>query len=204
MNEFLIVALAHLLAVMSPGPDLAVVMSIASGNGIKAGIKTAAGVALGIGVHVSYCLVGVALLLKSNQLLFDGVRMIGSLYLLWLAFGLAKSALNSRKSVSNVSAKPTGSGFKKGLVTNILNPKATLFFLALFTQVVSSRTSGTIKILYGVEMVLATFIWFSIVSLLVGNATVRKSYQKRSWIVEIVFSIVLATLGLYVLVDILN
>ena len=200
MNEFIIVALAHLLAVMSPGPDLAVVMSVASSDGIKAGVKTAAGIAAGIGVHVSYCLIGVALLLKSNQLLFNAVQVIGSLYLLWLAYGLAKSALHAKK-LPGAIAKPAGSGFKKGLATNILNPKATLFFLALFTQVVSIRTSGVVKALYGLEMVFATFIWFCVVSLLVGNVRVRRVYQKHSWVVEILFSVVLATLGLYVLVD---
>lgn len=141
MDEFLIVALAHLLAVISPGPDLAVVLSTASSKGIREGVKTSLGVAIGIGIHVAYCLVGIALLLKSNQALFNVIRTVGSLYLIWLAWNLAKSALSSRKSEDQQISKPTGSGFTKGLVTNVLNPKATLFFLALFTQVVSRSTS---------------------------------------------------------------
>lgn len=202
MNEFLIIAGAHLLAVMSPGPDTAVILSVASKYGIREGIKTSLGIAFGIGLHVTYCLIGVALILKSNDLLFDIVRIAGSLYLLWLAWSLILGAIKSKKQTEPVIEKQGKSGFKKGFITNALNPKATLFFLALFTQVVSPSTSNLVKVLYGVEMMAATFLWFSLVTLLVGNVRVRKAYQTKSWIVELIFGLVLGILGVVVLAEV--
>lgn len=204
MREFLIIATAHLLAVISPGPDTAVILSVASKHGIKEGIKTSLGIALGIGLHVTYCLIGVALILKSNNFVFDLVRIAGSLYLLWLARSLIVSSIKSKKQATDSIGKQSKSGFKKGFITNVLNPKATLFFLALFTQVVSPNTSIIIKVLYGVEMIVVTFLWFSLVTLLVGNERVRKSYQAKSWIVDLIFGLVLGILGLVVLVDVVS
>jgi RhtB (resistance to homoserine/threonine) family protein len=202
-KEFLVVIVAHMLGVVSPGPDLALVLSAASKGGLREGLRTAAGIAVGVAVHVTYCILGIAVLLKSNTALFNAVRIAGSLYLMWLAYKLISSSVAAKRNKIDESSVST-SGFAKGLITNILNPKATLFFLALFTQVISRSTGLFVRTIYGLEMVVATFLWFSCVSLLVGNKKVRVFYEKKSWIVNIVFGLVIGALGLVVLIEVLR
>ena len=86
LREFFVIALAHQLAVMSPGPDFAMVSKIALRNGKDAGRSAAMGIALGIATHITVSLIGFAALLKSNQTLFSSVRIIGAVYLAYIGY----------------------------------------------------------------------------------------------------------------------
>jgi threonine/homoserine/homoserine lactone efflux protein len=174
--EFFTIAIAHLFAVASPGPDFAVVMRQCITGGTRSGLWTSFGVGTGILLHVSYCLLGVALLLSSSPGLFDTVKIVAALYLLYLG-------LQSLRASFKPAVPATQTGFATGLrpirafllgfFTNGLNPKATLFFLALFTLVIDPGTPLGIQIVYGIYLALATFAWFASLSLLMGRQDVR-------------------------------
>ena len=166
MKDFLIIAIAHLLAVASPGPDLAVVAKNCMNGNIRDGIKTSFGIGVGIMTHVTLSLLGLAILLKSNPMVFNTVRIAGSLYLIYLGYKSISSNSNYHISKSSENSRKSENMFLSGYLTNILNPKATLFFLTLFTQVIPSTTSLLIKSFYGLEMVAMTIIWFSFVSVI--------------------------------------
>lgn len=174
--EFFTIAIAHLFAVASPGPDFAVVMRQSMLGGSRAGIWTSLGVGCGILLHVSYCLLGVALMLASSPALFSVVKIIAALYMLYLGL---QSILASFKSGTEQAAVPTAvssgarQAFLVGFLTNGLNPKATLFFLALFTVVIDPLTPRTIQLLYGLYLAVATFAWFAMLSKLMGRQAVR-------------------------------
>ena len=176
LPEFLAIALAHFVAVASPGPDFALVLRQAVSRGKQAGLWTSAGIATGILVHVAYCLLGVALLLSRSPTLLLATKCIAALYLAWLGMGAIRDARHPVVTGSVDSLVPPLSRRKlwlAGFLTNGLNPKATLFFLALFTVVISPSTPLPVQMAYGVYLSLATFAWFALLSSLLGIAAVR-------------------------------
>jgi threonine/homoserine/homoserine lactone efflux protein len=118
---------------------------------------------------------------------------------------MAWHLLQSKKTESdevNSGQKHTFSAWqniKTGFLTNILNPKASLFFLAVFSQVVSPETSFFIKSLYASEMVMMTVLWFSIVAWTVDKRTVRSIYLRIKHWIDRSMGVVLAALGLRLL-----
>lgn len=175
--EFTTIAIAHLFAVASPGPDFAVVTRQCVTSGTKAGIWTSAGVGSGILLHVSYCLLGVAFLLSNSPTLFGIVKVIAACYMVYLAVQSIRASFNTFQ-ISNTAANVINvnpyKAFMLGFLTNGLNPKATLFFLALFTVVINIDTPIFVQILYGVYLAIATFIWFAILSRILGKPGVRE------------------------------
>jgi threonine/homoserine/homoserine lactone efflux protein len=200
LREFLVIVSAHALAVMSPGPDLVVVMGAAQ-KGFKHGLRTSLGIAAGILVHVTLSLVGLAALLKSNADLFRIIQLLGGLYLLKLGTDLTRSSKTAH--VEKVSKK-AATGFLAGLGTNVLNPKATLFFLTVFTQVISVNTSGLIKVGYGAWMVLATFAWFALISKLTSTHKLARILDKYASKVQFAFGAVLLLIGIITLYHVLT
>jgi RhtB (resistance to homoserine/threonine) family protein len=176
-TEFLTIAVAHLFAVASPGPDFAVVMRQCVTSGTRAGLWTSFGVGSGIFLHVSYCVLGVALLLSQSPALFNSMKYLAALYLLYLGIQSIRAsfgtALNQGIEEGSSSVNPK-KAFVLGFLTNGLNPKATLFFLALFTVVISQETPVSVQIAYGIYLAIATFIWFALLSKLLGRTAVRQ------------------------------
>ncbi|MFA6050733.1 MAG: LysE family transporter [Candidatus Paceibacterota bacterium] len=203
LAQFLAVATIHFLAVASPGPDFLIVSKNSVSHSRKIGILTALGVALGIGVHVTYCLFGIAIVISQSILLFNTFKYIGAAYLIWIGYkGLrSRAKANSGIEVSEVAEKKKLSSFgavKMGFLVNVLNPKATLFFLALFTQVIDPSTPKWIEILFGIEMVTATFVWFTIVSVVFSNRLMKTKLNRYGHWLDRVAGAMLLALGIKV------
>jgi len=175
--EFLTIAVAHLFAVASPGPDFAVVLRQSVLGGSRTGIWTSLGVGSAILLHVAYCLLGVALLLAQSPSLFNTMKLIAAAYLFFLGVQSIRASLGlpqkGASSPETVILSPRRA-FALGFLTNGLNPKATLFFLALFTVVIDPNTPLTIQLFYGFYLALATFIWFSGLSIVLGRPRIRE------------------------------
>ena len=179
--EFLTVALIHLLAVASPGPDFAVVVRESVTHGRKAGTYTAMGVGTAIFVHVGYSLLGIGLIVSQSIVLFNALKWAAAAYLLYIGFKAlrAKPANASDAPVKVAEGERTARGaFTSGFVTNGLNPKATLFFLAIFTTLVSATTPLQVQALYGVWMCFVNALWFVIVALFFSNPGVRLLFMR--------------------------
>jgi len=201
LTEFITVAIIHLLAVVSPGPDFAMTVKNSLSYGRKAGIYTGIGMGLGIGVHVLYSLIGIGFLISQSIILFNTIKWLGAGYLIYIGIKALKSKPSDNleyemnlenKNISNLKA--IGIGF----LTNVLNPKATLFFLSLFTQVINPHTSILIQTLYGVEMMLVTAIWFSILATFFSHKIFRQKIIKIKHYVERFLGITLIALGIKV------
>ncbi|MFO0719016.1 MAG: LysE family translocator [Candidatus Paceibacterota bacterium] len=201
LAQFLTVALVHFLAVVSPGPDFAMVTRNSIIYSRKTGIYTSIGIAVGILVHVAYSLLGIGFIIAKSIVLFNIIKFIGAGYLIYIGYKSfrAKPFVQTEKDVNvkNKDMRPWAS-FKIGFLTNALNPKATLFFLALFTQVIDPATPKTIQLAYGIEMMVITFVWFALVSLFFSNSLIRSRIGKVQHYVERVTGVVLITLGIKV------
>lgn len=179
-TEFLTIAIAHLLAVASPGPDFAIVTRQSVTAGTRIGLWTSFGVGTGILVHVSYCILGVALLLSQSPALFSVMKLVAAAYLFYLGVQSIRESLRAVSSSGaeiGVAVNPR-QAFWSGFLTNGLNPKATLFFLALFTVVIDPGTALGMQVFYGLYLAVATFLWFAMLSSILGRQGVRQFMLK--------------------------
>lgn len=194
----LTVAAIHLLAVMSPGPDFIMILRNSLLYTRKNGIYSAAGLGLGISLHVTYCLLGIALIISQSILLFSIIKYAGAAYLIWIGIKSLRAGpekelrieRDDRKELTNLQA------LRIGFITNATNPKATLFFLSLFTLVIKSTTPLWVKTVMGIEMVTATFLWFSLVSIIASHRVVRKRVIKFQYYAERFMGGILILFGL--------
>jgi|SRR3989338_981835 len=204
LTQFLTIAFVHLLAVVSPGPDFAIITRNSLVYSRRVGIFTSLGLALGIGVHVTYCLLGIGLLISQSIVLFSIIKWIGAAYLIYIGYkSLRSKPANFSHDTSSLrtpvqSTLSDSRAVRVGFLTNVLNPKATLFFLALFTQVIDPATPFFVQFLYGIEMIAMTFAWFSFVSLVFSNPLLKRKIGSVQHYVERVTGVVLIALGIKV------
>lgn len=202
-SEFLLVALAHLVAVASPGPDFAMVLRQSITFGRRTAIWTSMGIGTGIFLHVAYSLLGIGLLVRSSVLAFDILKWLGAVYLAWIgqkalrAKPFAPASDGTGLSVATGAPKTPGrrAAFVTGFLTNALNPKATLFFVSLFSVVINPRTPVLIQSGYGVWMAAATMGWFTLVSLFFSQERVRAAFLRCGHWFERAMGVILLALG---------
>ncbi|WP_244458392.1 LysE family translocator [Roseomonas fluvialis] len=124
--------IACLVLVVTPGPDMAFVLGQTLSGGARRGWAATAGVYAGVGVHIVLAALGVAALVAANPALFTALRIAGALYLLWLGAQAIRAAWRgpAADSAAEPAAISLSAAFRQGFVTNLLNPKVGLFFLA--------------------------------------------------------------------------
>lgn len=179
LTQFITIAVVHLLAVASPGPDFAVVVKNSVSYGRKAALYTSMGVGTGILIHVTYSLLGIGLIISQSILLFNIIKLLGAAYLIYIGIKSIKAKPNSVQLTTDQSNEELPSwrkAFFTGFMTNGLNPKATLFFLSLFTVIINPETPVSYQAVYGIYMAFATALWFSLVSLLFSQQKIRNSF----------------------------
>lgn len=182
LTLFATAAAAHLLAVTSPGPDFAVVTRQTLAHGRTAGLRTAMGIATGIIFHVAYALFGLGWLLQKLPLLLDVLRYAGAAFLLWMG-SQALRAQPIAATIATSSPPAAQRDFVIGLSTNLLNPKATLFFVALCSALVTTPTPLSLKLALAGWIVVTTGLWFSLVAITLGHSRIRRSLQAHAhWI----------------------
>lgn len=179
-TEFLTVALIHLLAVASPGPDFAVVLKESVAHGRRAGLFTAWGVGTGILLHVAYSLLGIGLLVSQSVLLFNLLKYLAAAYLVYIGIRALRARPTPELALPQADGvlRTARAAFVAGFVTNGLNPKATLFFLSLFTVVINPHTPLMVQAGYGLYLAVATALWFTLVALLFSHDRVRRGFAR--------------------------
>lgn len=201
MQEFAIVAGIHLLAVMSPGPDFFMMLRNSIMYSRKIAIFSAVGLGLGILLHVTYSLLGIALIISQSIVLFNVIKFVGAAYLIYIGIKSLKSKKQNRTEIfEGLKTRDITvyQAMRIGFLTNALNPKATMFFLALFTQVINPNTSFLMKLAYGAEMSIATALWFSLVAVFMTQSMVQKRFMKYKHYIERLFGAILIGLGIKV------
>ena len=205
LQEFLIIASIHLLAVASPGPDFAIILKQSLRYGRRTALLTSLGIGTGILLHVTYSLVGIGILIASSERLFTVLKFIAAAYFCYLAWhGLrAKAPSEEEEHSLAVDKMNTQISDKKAFVTgflvNGLNVKATLFFVSLFSMVISPNTPFIIKLSYGIYMAIATAAWFCSLSYLLNTAKFRRLLIRKSYWLERFMGIILLALAIKLL-----
>lgn len=203
LSQLLIVAGIHALAVISPGPDFVLISRLSLSYSRKIGFVGAIGVALGIGVHILYSILGIGALIASSVIFFNTIKILGALYLIYIGVMSFKQSKN-KSPASSVRLQEDVTyteALKLGFLTNVLNPKATLFILAVFTQVITPSTPKFIQVIYGLEMILATALWFSVVAFFLSTDYISRKIQSAKGIIEKITGVVLTVLGIKILLE---
>ncbi|MGP9812632.1 LysE family translocator [Rhodopseudomonas sp. NSM] len=138
IHDFWLFVASGLLLNVTPGPDTAFIVGRGLQFGWRGGAAAALGVSAGCLVHVTAAAVGLSALLMASTLAFTAVKLIGAAYLIWLGIGMMLSrATGFAASVDAPSLRPA-QVFRQGMLTNALNPKVALFFLAFLPQFVDA------------------------------------------------------------------
>jgi RhtB (resistance to homoserine/threonine) family protein len=179
-HEFLLVIFAMLLAVASPGPDFAMVLKQSITYGQKSSIFTSIGIGLGIGVHVIYTLLGIGLIISKSIILFNIIKFLGAGYLIYIGYKSLKSKGFKIEENKNIEAKEMSNlkALSMGFLCNALNPKATLFFISLFTVIISIDTPLYIQAIYGLSCIFEVMLWFVFLSIILSQKSVRNFFKR--------------------------
>jgi RhtB (resistance to homoserine/threonine) family protein len=196
------IGLIHLVALVSPGPDFVVACRNTLMYSRSIGIYTAVGFGLGICIHISYAVFGLSWLIANNELIFTVIQYLGAFYLMLIGFQSLRSFQShveqNAASVSNMITPFRA--VRIGFITNVLNPKATLFFLSLFSTMLTPTVGKLTLVVIAVLLVVTTILWFSLVAILISHprfTTVLKRYEKT---IQQFFGVLLIGIGGFILV----
>jgi RhtB (resistance to homoserine/threonine) family protein len=184
------------LVVLSPGPNWAVTIK----NGIyskQTGLATVFGMAAGTLIHIAYCLIGIGVIVSQSILLFNLIKWAGAIYLIYIGVKSLFSKKSNREWITTGKKELTyWVAFHNGFLTDLLNPKATLFYLALFTQVIHSGTPLVIQFIYGITVLAIELIWYSLMVFFLNHHWIRKRFMCVSHWVERITGAILIGLGI--------
>ena len=155
-SHLLVFIAAGLLLNLTPGPDVMFIVANAVRTGVRAGVAAALGITAGCLVHVGAAALGVSALLAASSAAFGVLKWLGAIYLVWVGAQMLRSAWRagtSKLMASDIRSSGNGSRpdsdvpsatvFRRGFLTNVLNPKVALFFLAFVPQFIAPGTART-------------------------------------------------------------
>lgn len=196
MTELIAVVTITILAVISPGPDFAMVTRNSLLRSRRTGVLTAVGIGGGVLLHVTYTILGVGLLIQQSIWLFNLIKFIGAAYLVYLGLRMIRSTPGTTLASTTSAPLSDMNALGTGFLTNALNPKTTVFIVSLFMQVVQPTTPTTVQIGYGLFIAAVHVIWFILVALCFSNSSTRAALLGvRHWI-DRAFGVLLIAFGL--------
>lgn len=203
-GNFLLFAFASLMLNITPGADMLYVATRSTSQGVKAGIVSALGIAAGCLVHLVAAVVGLSAIIAGSAVAFSTIKIAGAVYLFYLgykSFFSRKNIFEIKEETANVSL---ASVFWQGVLTNVLNPKVALFFLAFLPQFIHPEKGNTASQI----ILLGTWFDFSgtVVNILVAwvFGTMGNWLSGKSWFIKWqnkVTGIILIALGIRVAIS---
>ncbi len=200
LETSLFVAGIAALGMLSPGPDFFLVIKNAARYPRLAAMMTAFGVICGVATHMSYCVAGLAVVITTTPWFFNVLKYAGAVYLIWVGIQALLSRGGSKMNVSNLPQQQVSlkSAFVQGYLCNLLNPKATLFFLAVFTQVLQINSGLGEKLWYAGIILGLSALWWPVLVFLIQSGPVRRGLEKTQKVVDKLLGGMLIALGIKV------
>ena len=143
LNDFLLFAFASLMLNITPGNDMLYVATRSTSQGIKAGIVSSLGIMAGCLVHLLAAVVGLSAIIANSAIAFSIIKYLGAAYLFYLGIKSILSKQNLFRVAEKVEQKSLLKIFQQGAITNVLNPKVALFFLAFLPQFIHPEKGNT-------------------------------------------------------------
>ena len=204
LTLFLTVALVHLVALMSPGPDFFFISQTAVSRSRKEAMMGVLGITLGVMIWAGVALLGLTLILEKMAWLHTIIMVGGGLYLCWMGYQMLRGAL--KKEAINAPAPQVelatgGRSFVKGLLTNLANPKAIIYFGSVFSLFVGDSVGETARWGIFVLIALETFAWFTLVASLFALPAMRRGYQRMAKWIDGVAGALFTAFGLHLIIS---
>lgn len=201
ITQLISLGLLMLFSVMLPGPDFALVAKNTLLHSRKSGIFTTIGITSAVLVHLSYCILGFAVIISNNLIIFSLIKYVGAGYLIYLGI-TSLLAKQLQQQVNQQEDKKydlaAWAAFRQGFLCNLLNPKATLFFLVMFTVVINPQTPTFWMCIIAVEMVLIVLTWFTILTIIFSHPTIVAILRKAEKYIAKLLGISLVSFGLVI------
>ncbi|QQX82036.1 LysE family translocator [Shewanella sp. KX20019] len=208
MDLTLLVSLAviHSVALASPGPDFALVVKMASQERRVTAIASAIGISIGILLHTLLSLTGVSLLIKSSGILFLIVQLAGASYLGWMGINIIISTLQNfkvrhiEKEKAQIFNQLTPSqGFTQGLYTNLLNPKAMVFFITLFSAMITPEVTLITKVWAAVTLLVLSLVWFVLIALVLSKPAIQQRIRTAAPVINLLTGMLFFSVALIII-----
>ena len=197
----IIITSVHLLAAASPGPDFVLVSQQTLSNGKRAGLLCSIGIALGLSVHILYSAFGLAAVIANSSSALWLIKLLGGTYLIYLGINGLRAKARSGEATTAVANQTALKTIGLGFLCNALNPKAPIYFISLFTIVLSQNTLAQHLLIYGIWMMVLQFAWFSFLTLLLSRPMVTDRFQALGHWIDRVAGGAMLLLGIKVLVS---
>jgi RhtB (resistance to homoserine/threonine) family protein len=198
LDQFLVIVSVTALVMIIPGPDMILVVRNTFVGGRGGGLQTSAGILVGNLVHITYCLLGIGLIISQSIVVFSVIKLAGAAYLVYLGIVSLRSGATMLDTSDVADRQPTRIWFVQGFVNNLLNPKGTLFYLGVFTTVIAPETpSRTMLLLVLAMMTVSASFWLLFVCTL-DHPFVRRSVERSQLTVNRIFGALLIFLGIRV------
>ena len=200
LQSTLLVTTIALLAMLSPGPDFFLVVKNAARYQRGPALATAAGICAAIIVHMVYCVAGLAVVIATTPWLYGILKYAGAGYLVWIGIQalLARGGGSLQLGDGRKEDIGLGAAFVQGLLCNLLNPKATLFFLSVFTQILDQLTTTLAKLWFAFIIWALAAIWWPLLVFLIQRPVVQRGLSRVQKAVDKLLGGVLVALGVKV------
>ncbi|PMG76385.1 hypothetical protein BCU84_13730 [Shewanella sp. 10N.286.51.B7] len=246
-------AVIHCLALVSPGPDFAIIVKTSTQQTRQTALMCAFGISIAILVHSLLSLLGISLMIQQSEMAYLAVQIIGISYLAYMGFGALSSVLksfkthsnpslvsnnavrediadanlepdiannvksniekastetantkNSKVSTENFNVLTPAKGFRLGLYTNMLNPKALIFFITIFTVLVTPQVTTETKVAAASLLFILSLFWFSFLALVLTKPVIQQKMAKGSRLIDAITGVIFMGVAITILVSLLN
>tara|TARA_B110000503_G_scaffold34928_1_gene57091 strand:- start:1163 stop:1792 length:630 start_codon:yes stop_codon:yes gene_type:complete len=201
IHGLLLITPIHLLSAASPGPDFVLVSQQTLSNGKKAGLLCSLGIALGLAIHIIYSSLGLAVVIANSASTLWVIKILGGSYLIWLGINGLRSTAKNNTMIANkqVVTQSPSKTILLGFLCNALNPKTAVYFVSLFTLVLSQDTPIHHLAIYGLWMMVLQLAWFSFLTVILSRPQVTNKLQSAGHIINRIAGGAMVILGLKVL-----
>lgn len=199
-NSLLAFALTSFVIELTPGPNMAYLAALSLSQGARAGLAAVAGIAIGLAVYGAAASLGLSAIIDNSTILYETLRWAGVAYLLWLAWeAWAAEREVSPETVDGEGTISPWTAFQRGLITNLLNPKAAVFYVAVlpdFVRIGHGSVASQTLLLSAIYVGIATVIHLAIVLLAARMQTMIETPDKRRNIRR-VLAVLLAVIAIW-------
>jgi threonine/homoserine/homoserine lactone efflux protein len=198
LDQILVIVSVTSVVMVIPGPDMVLVLRNTFVGGRGAGLQTSMGILSGNLVHITYCVLGVGLIISKSIMAFSALKFAAALYLIYLGIASFRSGATTLDTKDDEGRRRNTSWFVQGFINNLLNPKGTLFYLGMCTTVITpeTSTSATLVLIFSMMLVSALFWLFFVYTL--DRPTIRRLVERSQRTVNHICGVLLLLLGIRV------
>ena len=198
---FIKILIVCLLGAVSPGPSMVVVMNNALFKNRFHGILTSLGHGFGIGMYALFAVLGIALIIKTNLFVFNGIKFISIIFLIYL--GVKSIISKSKLDFGKYNLNDGITSFSQGVSISLLNPKIFIWFIAIYSQFMSVDNDLFFNTVLVLTAAIVDALWYITLTLLVTSKIVLDFIKNKNGLLQKFVGIIFIAIGLLLLIEML-